>query len=149
MNEALDDVPGQVKRPNTNTLLAENCDMCAEFCHERSEAYIATQGHGRGELKPRELAQGEGAARRVERMQAAVAKEWSTWGKYQAVQVISPKEAAKVPKELQIEARGVWTNKGKNLEDDFEPKCRIVGKGFQEKYDEQLRRGSPNSRPRW
>ena len=30
---------------------------------------------------------------------------------------------------------------------DFDAKCRIVGKGFQERYDERIRRDSPTSSP--
>ena len=30
-----------------------------------------------------------------------------------------------------IESRSIWTDQGRDLEDDFPPKCRIVGNGFQ------------------
>eukprot|EP00959_Pyramimonas_sp_CCMP1952_P237041 4953820-Pyramimonas_sp.AAC.1 len=55
--------------------------------------------------------------------------------------------AKKIDKSLQIESRAAWTNKGRDHDANFQPKCRIVGKGFQEKYDEKLRRDSPTRSP--
>ena len=37
----------------------------------------------------------------------------------------------------------IWTKKGKDLSDDFQRKCRIAGIGFEEMYDETLRRDTP------
>ena len=45
-----------------------------------------------------------------------------------------------------IGSRGIWTNNS-DIPDDFIPKCRIVGQGFQEHYDEKLRRDSPTCTP--
>ena len=47
-----------------------------------------------------------------------------------------------------ISSRGVWTKKDDEKRDENEKeelvlKCRVVGRGFQEEYDEALRRDSP------
>ena len=47
---------------------------------------------------------------------------------------------------LVLGARAVWTDKSKGCK-DFELKCRIVGKGFQEAYVPTLRRDSPMAPP--
>ena len=55
--------------------------------------------------------------------------------------MILEKEPEKV-----ISSRGVWTKKETekvNGKESLELKCRIVGRGFQEMYDEKLRRDSP------
>eukprot|EP00959_Pyramimonas_sp_CCMP1952_P471351 9498283-Pyramimonas_sp.AAC.1 len=51
--------------------------------------------------------------------------------------------AKNIDESLQIESRAAWTNKGRDHDANFQPKCRIVGKGFQEKCDENPRRYSP------
>ena len=84
-----------------------------------------------------------------EAMQHAVEKEMSTWMKFDAVEVIPPDKAKiileKEPEKV-ISSRGVWTQKDTeevNGKKPLELKCRIVGRGFQEMYDEKLRRDSP------
>ncbi len=84
-----------------------------------------------------------------EAMQRAVEKEMATWMKFDAVEVIPPEEAKiileKEPEKV-ISSRGVWTKKDTeevNGKMPLELKCRIVGRGFQEMYDEKLRRDSP------
>ena len=47
-----------------------------------------------------------------------------------------------------ISPRGVWTKKDDEKRDEHEKeelvlKCRVVGRGFQEEFDENLRRDSP------
>ena len=85
-----------------------------------------------------------------EAMQKAVEKEMATWMKFDAIEVIPPEEARlileKEPEKV-ISSRGVWTKKETeevNGKQPLELKCRIVGRGFQEMYDEKLRRDSPN-----
>ena len=83
-----------------------------------------------------------------EAMQKAVEKEISTWMKFDAVEIIPPEQAKiileKEPEKV-ISSRGVWTRKETDIVDgkqSREMKCRIVGGGFQEMYDEKLRRDS-------
>ena len=79
-------------------------------------------------------------------MQAAVDKEFSTWQKFDAIEVIPPAEAEHIrrnEKEKVISSRGVWTRKDADDGSPLEMKCRIVGRGFQEEFDEKLRRDSP------
>ena len=76
----------------------------------------------------------------------------NTWIKYGAVTVIPPQIAKNVPNEFIIDSRAIWTKRSdiKNLDDtkqDYDIKCRIVGKGFQERYDDKVRRDSPTSSP--
>ena len=84
-----------------------------------------------------------------EAMQKAVEKEMATWMKFDAIEVIPPEEAKlileKEPEKV-ISSRGVWTKKETEEVSGKQPlelKCRIVGRGFQEMYDEKLRRDSP------
>eukprot|EP00959_Pyramimonas_sp_CCMP1952_P065630 1370287-Pyramimonas_sp.AAC.1 len=55
--------------------------------------------------------------------------------------------AKNIDKALHIESRAARTNKGSDYDANFQPKCRIVGKGFQEKCDEKLRSDSPTRSP--
>ena len=82
-------------------------------------------------------------------LQKAVEKEMATWMKFDAVEIIPPEQAKdileKEPEKV-ISSRGVWTKKDTeevNGKKPLELKCRIVGRGFQEMYDEKLRRDSP------
>ena len=71
--------------------------------------------------------------------------------------MIPPQKAKSVPSEYIIDSRAIWAKRGdqKSYETslkgkwetlhDFDVKCRIVGKGFQERYDERVRRDSPTS----
>ena len=53
---------------------------------------------------------------------------------------IAPRHLAKnIAADRTVDFLDIWTNKGKELQDDFQPKCRIVGKSFQERHDEKLR----------
>lgn len=53
----------------------------------------------------------------------------------------------KISNDVQITSCVVWTNRGTNMTTDFQPKCRIVGRGYHEKYDEKLRHDSPTCTP--
>ena len=145
-SEMLDDVPAQFKRTRG---AASNGLLCEVFAAERSEAYQAkVSARGKGEFNiAKIMRESPEPAKLVKKLQAALEKEWSTWTKYDAVSIVSPKEAAGIAENLIIGTRGVWTNKGQNFEAGFEPKCRIVGQGFQERYDEKLRRDSPTCSP--
>ena len=78
-------------------------------------------------------------------MQNAANKGIDTWLDFDAVDMISPKESAIIMEENPekvIDSRAVWTEK-ESVNDELVLKCRIVGKGFQEMYDDKLRRDSP------
>ena len=149
----LDDVPQTIKKARIDyqTLLAENETMCYIFAAERSEGRTAKViKKGRGEINPRTITSGlapDKAKRHQQNMQDALESEWHTWTRYDAVTIISPQRARSIPADKQITARAVWTNKGADLEDEIALKCRIVGRGFQERYDEKLRRDSPTCTP--
>eukprot|EP00959_Pyramimonas_sp_CCMP1952_P306078 6405353-Pyramimonas_sp.AAC.1 len=53
----------------------------------------------------------------------------------------------KIDESMQIESRAAWANKGRDNDANFQPECRIVGRGFQGKYDEKPRRVSPTCSP--
>ena len=80
-----------------------------------------------------------------EAMQRGLDKEFSTWDKFEAIEVISPSQASEIrrkEKDKVISSRCVWTKKD-SPDGKLEMKCRIVGRGFQEQFDENLRRDSP------
>ena len=81
-----------------------------------------------------------------EKGQKALDYEINTWVKYGAVTVIPPHVAKKIPTEEIIDSRAIWTKRSdqpkpselnplvgtwETLGDEV--KCRIVGKGFQER----------------
>ena len=86
-----------------------------------------------------------------EAMQKAVEKEIGTWQRFDAIEIISPEQSQQIKKdspEKVISSRGVWTKKDdekreENEKEELVLKCRVVGRGFQEEYDESLRRDSP------
>ena len=67
------------------------------------------------------------------------------------IDIVPPDESNQIRKESPekvISSRGVWTKKDDEKRDENEKeelvlKCRVVGRGFQEEYDENLRRDSP------
>ena len=150
----LDDVPIQIRQPNARRRRAEcfddvpfafkrarqvfsTCPVLVEaFACERHEGNLTKKA--RGELVLKDL-----SAQAWKPMQKALGKEWAVWCKYGAVDVVLPSAAAKVHASKVLDSRAVWTDKGSD--GDFQPKCRIVGRGFQEKYDEKLRRDSPTT----
>ena len=78
-------------------------------------------------------------------MQRGLDKEFQTWDKFEAIEVIPPAQANEIrknEKDKVISSRCVWTRK-ETADGKLEVKCRIVGRGFQEQYDENLRRDSP------
>eukprot|EP00972_Heterocapsa_arctica_P034587 5092654-Heterocapsa_arctica.AAC.1 len=79
-------------------------------------------------------------------MNKSLLKEWSTWTKYAAADIIPAAKSKNIDPTLILDTRIVWTDKAIEV-DGFEPKCRMIGKGFQEVYDDKLRRGSPTSSP--
>lgn len=133
-SEQRDDVPLHFKRtrgPPSNGLL------CEALAAEHSEASQAkANARGKGEFNITKLIkESADPANVVKKLQEALEKEWSTGSKHDAVTIVPPKDAAKVPHDFITDARGVWTNKGQNLDEDFQPKCRIVGKGFHDDKD--------------
>lgn len=78
-------------------------------------------------------------------MQRGLDKGFSAWNRFEAIEVVSPAEASEIrrtQKDKMISSRCVWIRK--EAEDGkLEMKCRIVGRGFQEQFDESLRRDSP------
>ena len=126
--------------------------MCVAFLAERVDTYMKHNKHT--ELNPQKMKsqlsklsekEMEGA------MQKAVEKEIGTWQRFDAIDIIPPEESNEVRKnspEKVISSRGVWTKKDDEKRDENEKeelvlKCRVVGRGFQEEYDEALRRDSP------
>ena len=138
----LDDVSHKLKKQRVYAACPE---LIEAFAAERSEgrakadAKKALTGKKRGELKLKEITKAD----EWTKMQTALEKEWGTWSKYSAVEVIDPGAAKKVDPKFVLESRAVWTDKSEN--GVFAPKCRVVGRGFQEKYDESLRRDSPTA----
>ena len=121
--------------------------LASTFLAERCDAYVKNNKHT--ELRHNKMQEdlpGFDSKVIAKAMQTAVSKEIGTWLKFDAVEVIPPKQAAEVreknPEKI-ISSRGVWTRKPKESPQDLELKCRIVGRGFQEQYDESLRRDSP------
>lgn len=116
------------------------------FLSERCDEYVKKNKHT--ELHPHKiLSQLPQWDEKVinDAMQKAANKEIDTWLDFDAVDIISPKEAAVIVKENPekvIDSRAVWTEK-ESSHDNLVLKCRIVGKGFQETYDDKLRRDSP------
>ena len=116
------------------------------FLSERCDEYVKKNKHT--ELHPHKiLSQLPQWDEKVinDAMQKAANKEIDTWLDFEAVDIISPKEAAVITKENPekvIDSRAVWTEKESD-NDNLILKCRIVGKGFQEMYDDKLRRDSP------
>ena len=116
------------------------------FLSERCDEYVKKNKHT--ELHPHKiLSQLPQWDEKVinDAMQKAANKEIDTWLDFDAVDIISPKEGSVIMKENPekvIDSRAVWTEKdGEN--GNLVLKCRIVGKGFQEMYDDKLRRDSP------
>ena len=65
--------------------------------------------------------------------------------KFEAIEVIPPSQAGEIrrkEKDKVISSRCVWT-KMDSEDGKLEMECRIVGRGFQEQFDEHLRRDSP------
>ena len=116
------------------------------FLSERCDEYVKKNKHT--ELHPHKiLSQLPQWDEKVinDAMQKAANKEIDTWMDFDAVDIISPKESAIIVKENPekvIESRAVWTEKDA-ADGQLMLKCRIVGKGFQEMYDDKLRRDSP------
>lgn len=130
--------------------LSLNINEAYAFAAERSEGHHEPViKKGRGELKLADVIRDarDDAMSVRHSLQQALEKEWSTWCKYDAVAVIPTNDAKKVSADVQITSSAVWANKGTNMTTDFQPKCRIVGRGFQEKCDEKLRRDSPTCTP--
>ena len=113
--------------------------LVESFAAERSEAHQVRQT-GRGELDLKSITDTQWT-----KMQAALVKEWNAWLHYDAASVVSGKVAQKVDESKILGAWAVWTNKGSD--GSLEAKRRIVGKGFQEEYDDCLRRDSPAVSP--
>ena len=116
------------------------------FLSERCDEYVKKNKHT--ELHPHkilsQLPQWE-EKMIYDAMQKAANKEIDTWLDFDAVDIISPKESAVIMKENPekvIDSRAVWTEK-ESVNEELVLKCRIVGKGFQEMYDDKLRRDSP------
>ena len=138
----LDDVPYSIHRNNqtsgssssaTQPAIAGNALICEAFAAERLGP---ERKQGTAELDLRSL-----APKDWEKMQAALSKEWNTRLKYDACTIVSGNAAKRVPEEKILTSKVVWTDKGNGS--DFQPKARIVGRGFEEEYDEKLRRDSP------
>ena len=116
------------------------------FLSERCDEYIKKNKHT--ELHPHKiLSQLPQWDEKVinDAMQKAANKEIDTWMDFDAVDIIPPKESAIIIKENPekvIDSRAVWTEKD-GVDGQLMLKCRIVGKGFQEMYDDKLRRDSP------
>lgn len=126
--------------------------MCAAFLAERVDTYTKHNKHT--ELNPQKMKSQlyQFSEKEIEEaMQKAVEKEIGTWQRFDAVDIIPPDESQKIRKknpEKVISSRGVWTKKDDEKRDENEKeelvlKCRVVGRGFQEEYDEDLRRDSP------
>ena len=126
--------------------------MCAAFLAERVDTY--TKHNKRTELNPQKMKSQlyQFSEKEIEEaMQKAVEKEIGTWQRFDAIDIIPPDESQKIRKknpEKVISSRGVWTKKDDEKRDENEKeelvlKCRVVGRGFQEEYDEDLRRDSP------
>ena len=79
-------------------------------------------------------------------MKQALIKEWTTWTKYSAVDIIPESKTKHIDPSLILDSKVVWTDKAVKP-GEFEPKCRITGKGFQQVYDDKLRRDSPTVTP--
>jgi hypothetical protein len=78
-------------------------------------------------------------------MQRGLDKEFQTWDKFEAIEVIPPAQANEIrknEKDKVISSCCVWTRK-ETGDGKLEVKCRIVGRGFQEQLDENVRRDSP------
>ena len=114
----LDDVP---LFENVSGVKLSHVLMCEAFAAQRVE----TKTPGRGELKLKDLLSDVTGVARMERM------------KYEAMTIGPPHLARNTGKDRRIDARAIWTNKGKDLSDDFQPKCRIVGEGFPERCAEK------------
>eukprot|EP00959_Pyramimonas_sp_CCMP1952_P330664 6924529-Pyramimonas_sp.AAC.1 len=73
-------------------------------------------------------------------MQQAVEKEWNTRCKHDAATHISGAAVDKVDPDKILRSKVVWTDKDPTT---FEPKARICGRGYEEEFDDKLRRDSP------
>ena len=62
-------------------------------------------------------------------MKQALIKEWTTWTKYSAVDIIPESKTKHIDPSLILDSKVVWTDKAVKP-GEFEPKCRITGKGF-------------------
>ena len=130
-----------VKKENDSkrlkTALTSTPLLIEAFTAERSEARVKkTKGQELKVSDPKDIPDWN-------KMQAALNNEWGVWSKYDAITVVPPKLARHVDARKVLESRAVWTDKA--TDGGFEPKCRIVGKGFQEHCDETLRRDSPTT----
>ena len=132
----LDDVPEQFRKKRASPALSACPVLTEAFTVERSENQATSKSQ---ELKLKEITTEQWPA-----MQNALAKEWGTWCKYDAVGIAPPEKAHEIDPAKILDSRAVWTNRAAG-DLGFEPKCRIVGKGFQESYDDKLRRDSPTA----
>eukprot|EP00959_Pyramimonas_sp_CCMP1952_P295769 6186411-Pyramimonas_sp.AAC.1 len=73
-------------------------------------------------------------------MQSAVEKERNTWCKRDAATHISGAAVEKIDQDKILSSKVVWTDKDPTT---FEPKARICGRGYEEEFDDKLRRDSP------
>ena len=135
-----------------NALTPEDKDtMCVAFLAERTDTY--TQHNKHTELNPQKMKSQlpQFSDKEIESaMQKAVDKEIGTWQRFDAIGIIPPGQSQEIRKtnpEKVISSRGVWTKKydkrDENEKEEWVLKFRVVGRGFQEEYDESLRRDSP------
>ena len=126
--------------------------MCVAFLAERMDTYTKRNKHT--ELNPQKMRSQlpQFTDKEIEEaMQKAAEKEIGTWQRFDAIDIVPPDESKQIRKESPekvISSRGVWTKKDDEKRDENEKeelvlKCRVVGRGFQEEYDENLRRDSP------
>eukprot|EP00913_Durusdinium_trenchii_P034973 g32715.t1 len=150
VNDELDEMKKVRKFPSLQRRRKEA--MCVAVLAERADAYTKHNKHT--ELNPQKMKSQlqQFSEREIdESTQKAVEQEIGTWQRFDAIDIIPPEESHEIRKkspEKVISSRGVWTKKDDEKRDENEKeelvlKCRAVGRGFQEEYDEALRRDSP------
>eukprot|EP00959_Pyramimonas_sp_CCMP1952_P394605 8267805-Pyramimonas_sp.AAC.1 len=73
-------------------------------------------------------------------LQSAVEKEWNTWCRHDAATHISGAAVGKIDPDKILSSKVVWVDKDPTT---FEPKAGICRRGYEEEFDDKLRRDSP------